>query len=97
MALEAVGIRKQCPEQTSSTTRLQPGISDDKGAEDGANSGPGSGHTDGGGPGANELGGGVNVGLGGGGGQQLAGLDERVSGDKLGQEPRRAGVRAEKS
>ena len=52
-----------------------PGVSDDQGAEHGANSSSGAGHSDGGSSSADELGSGVNVGAGGG-GRQLAGLGE---------------------
>jgi len=51
-----------------------PGVSDDEGAEDGADSSAGSGHADSGGAGADELSGGVDVGLGGRGGEELARL-----------------------
>merc|ERR1712168_1767498 len=51
-----------------------PGVSDDEGAKDGANSSSGPGNTDGGRAGFNELGSRVNVRLGGRGGQQLGSL-----------------------
>merc|ERR1711989_265237 len=51
-----------------------PGVSDDEGAKDGADSSSGPGNTDGGSAGSDELGSRVNVRLGGRGGQQLGSL-----------------------
>merc|ERR1712168_725439 len=51
-----------------------PGVSDDEGAEDGADSSSGPGNTDGGSASSDELGSRVNVRLGGGGGEQLGSL-----------------------
>jgi hypothetical protein len=59
-----------------------PGVADDQGAEDGADTSSGASDTDGGGTGSDELGSRVNV-SGGGAGLQSAGVHCRSSGHSL--------------